>query len=179
MRLGGCALVAAVAVLGMATPAAAGSCANAGIRSVEAGLRQLERATVCLVNRKRRARDLRPLKRRRTLDRAAVRHSADMVRSELFSHSGSNGSDVADRARVAGYMREPGRWHLGENIGFGYDSYSPPLVIFRLMMDSHEHRANILDRRFREIGVGVKRGTPSGNHRETGATYTIVFGRHS
>jgi uncharacterized protein YkwD len=43
----------------------------------------------------------------------------------------------------------------------------------RAWMDSPGHRTNILNRRFRDIGIGIVVGTPSG---PGGATYTTDFG---
>ena len=37
------------------------------------------------------------------LEQAARAHAEDMVRGGFFSHSGSNGSDVGQRVRKAGY----------------------------------------------------------------------------
>ena len=45
-------------------------------------------------------------------------------------------------------------------------------------MRSPGHRHNILSRRFREIGIGVKFDTPVGSY-ATGATYTTTFGARS
>jgi uncharacterized protein YkwD len=45
-------------------------------------------------------------------------------------------------------------------------------------MASTPHRANILDGKFREIGLGVVGGVP-GRRRASGATFTTDFGvRH-
>ena len=45
--------------------------------------------------------------------------------------------------------------------------------IVQAWMDSAGHRAMILNRGFREAGVGVASGIPSGG---AGATYTMDFG---
>ena len=49
-------------------------------------------------------------------------------------------------------------------------------------MNSPGHRANILQRRFREIGIGVVFGTPYRSQlgrRQAAATYTTTFGARS
>ena len=43
-------------------------------------------------------------------------------------------------------------------------------------MDSPGHRANILRRQFREIGIGIALGAPVGAGGLHGATYTADFG---
>jgi uncharacterized protein YkwD len=40
-------------------------------------------------------------------------------------------------------------------------------------MASPPHRRNVLNRRFRHVGIGIAPGTPFG---ETGATFTADFG---
>jgi len=49
-----------------------------------------------------------------------------------------------------------------------------PLYITRAWMNSTGHRANILNRGFRQIGIGIVPGVPTGSRR--GATYTTDFG---
>jgi uncharacterized protein YkwD len=43
-------------------------------------------------------------------------------------------------------------------------------------MHSDGHRRNILDRRFRHIGIGVVTGAPGDVHGQPAATYTTDFG---
>ena len=43
-------------------------------------------------------------------------------------------------------------------------------------MNSAAHRANILRRSFKEIGIGIALGNPSADPADTGATYTADFG---
>ncbi|MBK5117578.1 MAG: hypothetical protein JJE23_11745, partial [Thermoleophilia bacterium] len=65
-------------------------------------------------------------------------------------------------------------WGLGENIAYGFGSQSSPKLIVKAWMKSSGHRANILNRSFEHIGIGIKPGVPtSGSH---GATYTTTFG---
>jgi uncharacterized protein YkwD len=45
-------------------------------------------------------------------------------------------------------------------------------------MHSPPHRANVLSRHFRDIGIGIAPGTPQ-HGRHSGATYTTDFGSHS
>jgi uncharacterized protein YkwD len=79
---------------------------------------------------------------------AAQAHSADMAANEYFSHTGRNGSDVGDRVDAAGY-----RWsNVGENIAKGQPT---PAAVMQAWMNSSGHRANILNCRFRNIGIGL------------------------
>ena len=79
---------------------------------------------------------------------AAGAHSADMAANKYFSHTGRNGSDVADRVEAAGYT-----WSsVGENIAKGQPT---PAAVMQAWMNSSGHRANILNCRFRNIGIGL------------------------
>lgn len=51
-------------------------------------------------------------------------------------------------------LRACGGWKVGENIAYGYRW---PRHVERAWMDSPGHRANILEPRYRRIGVGVRR----------------------
>ena len=133
------------------------------------------RATVrCLVNETRARHGLAPLRPSPALSRAAEAHSADMVARHYFEHVGPGGGSVADRARQAGYIRGARDWSLGEDIGWGTGSLSTPAAMVRAWMDSPPHRRVILDRGFRDIGVGVAPGVPTGQ--AGGATYVIDLG---
>jgi uncharacterized protein YkwD len=85
---------------------------------------------------------------------------------------------VAERIRESGYLGGSQDWALGEDIGWGTGALSTPASIFRAFMNSPPHRRVILDRDFREIGVGVAQGVPVPGQ-GTGATFTLDFGEVS
>lgn len=121
-----------------------------------------------LVNQERISRGLHPLQRNRTLTDAARAHNYDMINNGFFSHTGSNGSSSADRACLQGYP--PYGWgdcYVGENIAAGY---STALQVFNGWMGSSGHRANILNTKYREIGVGYTVGGSYGHY------WTMDFG---
>jgi uncharacterized protein YkwD len=97
-----------------------------------------------------------------------------MASKRYFSHNSLNGSSFVDRIRRTGYLRGARSWNVGENIAWGSGRLSTPRAIARAWMNSPGHRANILSRSFRSIGIGIASGTPSGGG---GATYTTDFGR--
>jgi uncharacterized protein YkwD len=81
---------------------------------------------------------------------------------------------MVDRIMAARYASRNVGWALGENLAWGTGRLATPRLIMRAWMDSPGHRANVVKRAYREIGIGVVTGTPSaGNH---GATYTADFG---
>lgn len=135
-------------------------------------------STICLVNVERTERGLRPLKLNRRLSRAAARHAGDMVRRDYFSHNSLTGASFVDRIRRAGYLRGPRGWMVGENLAWGAGDRSPPAAIVRAWMHSPGHRANILQRRFREVGIGLVMGAPQ-RADAPAATYATDFGARS
>ncbi|MFF4649003.1 CAP domain-containing protein [Streptomyces sp. NPDC001380] len=82
------------------------------------------------------------------LNASAREHSRDMAVRHLMSHQGSDGSGPVDRIRRSGYR--PSAW--GENVARGYGSAEE---VVRAWMSSPEHRWNILDCEYREMGLGV------------------------
>jgi uncharacterized protein YkwD len=97
-----------------------------------------------------------------------------MIRGSFFSHVGRSGLGLVQRIRRVGYLRGAHRWFVGENIGYGRGPQASPAGMVKSWMGSTGHRANILEPRFRQIGLGVASGTPGSRHR--GATYTTDFG---
>ena len=63
---------------------------------------------------------------------------------------------------------------MGENLAWATGVESTPAGIMRDWMASPGHRANILRRSYRDVGVGVVIGVPSDG--TIGATYTADFG---
>lgn len=75
-----------------------------------------------------------------------------MAEQGFFSHKGSDGTMVDDRADMLGL----GRWQaIGENIAFlkGFDN--PGEVAVEKWMQSTSHRRNVLASNWRESAVGV------------------------
>lgn len=156
-------------------PASAAGCRGAGLTPTAANKAKIERATLCLLNRARAQRGLPKLRASRVLKRAARKHSANMDRRDFFSHVSPGGATVLHRVRAVGYLASASSFSVGENIAWGSGGRATPRAIHRAWMRSPGHRANILSRGFREIGVGVALGTPVSGLR--GATYTQNFGR--
>ena len=155
--------------------AAPTACAAASSAPTEVSAAQLEHAVLCLVNRERTSRGLRRLRTNGRLDRAARGHSLHMVQRKFFSHDSPGGASVLDRVRSRGYNSRGGMM-VGENIAWGSGSYATPAGIVASWMKSPGHRANILRRGFKEIGVGVALGAPRPVNGSPAATYTTDFG---
>lgn len=115
-----------------------------------------ERRVIALVNIHRKRHGCQPVRGRTVLRQAARRHSLLMARRSTLSHRLAGEPGLGVRVRRAGYTR----WTLvGENIAYGYRT---PSAVVRAWMRSPGHRRNILDCRFRHIGVGLvsRNGVP-------------------
>ena len=170
-------LLAAFAILGVpAASAQAGpiACASAHVEPEPGAVKRTAYQTLCLLNRERQARGLRSLHMNRKLTSAAAAHSRHMVRHDYFAHTTPTGVDFVDRILGHRYAKRSQRWSVGENLAWGTGSLSTPGKTVEAWMNSPGHRANILNRRFRHVGVGIVLGAPGqgGN----GATYTTDFG---
>lgn len=85
------------------------------------------------------------------LEAAARAHGQDMAAHGFFSHTGSDGSDIATRLRRAGYAFCFG----AENIAAGQRSLE---AVMASWMGSRGHRQNILHRKARAVGLSREAG---------------------
>ena len=100
-----------------------------------------------------------------------------MVSASFFDHTSSGGSTMVDRIRRSGYTSRASSWALGENIAWGSGALSTAAQIHRSWMRSAGHRSNVLQRSFREIGIGIETGLPVRlSAAQSGATFTADFG---
>ncbi|MFI6493465.1 sigma-70 family RNA polymerase sigma factor [Streptomyces sp. NPDC050564] len=107
---------------------------------------------VALVNKERAAAGCGPLTEDAQLEKAAQGHSDDMAARNFFDHTNPDGTDPGQRITAAGY-----RWSTyGENIAQGQQT---PQAVMESWMNSAGHRANILNCSFKDIGVGVHKGS--------------------
>ncbi|MFB7599277.1 sigma-70 family RNA polymerase sigma factor [Streptomyces sp. NPDC056160] len=107
---------------------------------------------VALVNKERANAGCGPLTEDPQLDAAAQGHSDDMAARNFFDHTNPDGKDPGQRITTAGY-----HWSTyGENIARGQQT---PASVMDSWMHSPGHRANILNCSFKDIGVGVHKGS--------------------
>jgi uncharacterized protein YkwD len=156
-------------------PASTAGCAYASAVPSTVSVAAVRSSKLCLLNVERRRCGMRPLRPDRRLRRAAMRHARDMDARNYFDHTSRGGASFVDRIRRARYLKGARSWTVGENIAWGSGRLATPRSIMRAWMNSPGHRANILNRRFREIGVGVSQGAPTGGV-GNGATYATSFG---
>jgi uncharacterized protein YkwD len=175
LAVGAC-LAPASAASAKKAPHRSHSCLHAGAQAGQVSRRALARATLCLLNKQRHLRHLKGLKMSKRLGRAARGHSVEMARVHYFSHDSLSGASFLDRIRRSGYLHLARRWSVGENIAWGTGGLSTPRSIVRAWMHSPGHRANILQRSFRNIGIGISFGAPVRIAARSAATYTTDFG---
>jgi uncharacterized protein YkwD len=80
------------------------------------------------------------------LNRAAQEHALDMARNDYFEHTGMDGSEPKERLARLGYRSRL----TGENIAYGPETAEE---VVSGWLSSPGHCANIMDPRFREMGI--------------------------
>ena len=160
------------------TPAA--TCAGADLMPANDNAAALRDSTLCLINAERQQRGLPPLTANPQLGKAAQNFSRAMVRERFFDHVSPGGSTLLTRVkRGTRYLKGARSYSLGENIAWGSGDFATPRETVKGWMESAGHRANILNRRFRHIGIGVVNGAPDDDQGMPAATYTNDFGYRS
>lgn len=142
-----------------------------GCTGTNVTLKTTEKRMLDLHNKTRADRGLRKLCVHPALQKAARAHSVDMINRDYFSHNTKgSGKTFATRIKEAGYRYRT----AGENIAGGSGSLGSPDSIFKAWMKSSGHRANILNGKFREIGIGAAAGNYKGTNGYT--MWTADFG---
>jgi uncharacterized protein YkwD len=120
----------------------------------------LESSVVSRINAVRKAHGLRPLTIEHRLTNAADRHADSMATASYFAHELFT-PDRSNRWTPFGtwirwFWPGPGysSWSAGENLAWGAPEISASQTVTR-WMNSSGHRANILNRSWRNIGVAA------------------------
>lgn len=142
-------LLALGAVLAPALPARAASAAKPSLDPYEQQL-------VSLINETRGAHHLAALTLNAALSDAARTHAAEMGQNQYFGHDSLDGTRFSARLIAGGYARKGYRvWRVGEDIAWGAGLYGSPVAVLDSWLHSPMHRAVLLDKHFRELGVGA------------------------
>jgi uncharacterized protein YkwD len=158
--------------------AASDRCVSADAMPGETAADDLRAATLCLMNAERTARGLGRLQAEPLLNRVATSYARQMVRGQFFDHTSPAGSTMLARIRSTSYLRDVTSWSVGENLAWGSGDLATPRAMVRAWMQSADHRANLLDRHFADVGIGVVAGAPVAlEPGEVGGTYVTDFGR--
>ncbi len=134
--------------------------------------RGYDEALVAAINEVRARHGLVALRRSHRLEAAAELHSRNMGRRGVFEHESAGGTPFWKRVEQFYGSRGFGYWAVGENLVWG----SPELSIEHAIqgwMNSPPHRANMLSREWREVGLASVR-VESAPGVYGGRTVTIV-----
>jgi len=161
-----------------ALPDARGRCADAALAPSDSDVALVRLAVLCLVNRERLLHHEAPLHPDGRLTEAAQSHTESMAFGDYFEHVGPRGDTPVSRLRRTGYIHDSKvGYEIGENIGWGTLWLGTPGAIVTAWMASPGHRANILDPRFRDTGIGVSPHPPGSLASGVrGGVYTQDFG---
>jgi uncharacterized protein YkwD len=153
----------ALALLGVSNSGQADDPKTKGDPQPELEISKVEKELIELTNKERAKEKLPALEPNPLLFKAARGHSAEMAKKGELEHT-LDGKNVSDRADALGYKFAD----IGENIAATDNETAADIM--KLWMGSEGHRANILNKRFVDIGIGVMKN-------DKGETYyTQVFG---
>ena len=164
--------VAALALVALAAPGSAGARTVSDRDSLEASI-------VSRINTVRRNHGLRPLSVVSRLDSAADRHATSMAAASYFRHELYTPTRATNWTSFGTWIRwywpGPGysSWSAGENLAWGAPGLSAAETVSRWMA-SPGHRANILNRAWRNIGVGAVHVDGPGGYYASWNDVTIV-----
>ncbi|MGC1307573.1 MAG: CAP domain-containing protein [Phormidesmis sp.] len=91
------------------------------------------------------------------LGQSAQKYAEEMATQNFFSHVGKDGSTLTSRIEATGYKFTA----AGENLAAGQKAARS---VFQGWMSSEEHRANILQAEFTEVGFGLFDATGSSDY---------------
>jgi uncharacterized protein YkwD len=176
-RIVGPAIAAILLASAVAAPAGARQARSAGPARVSTAMRALESGILVDLNRVRAQHGLAPLRPSGRLNAAASQHSREMARVGYFSHSSADGS--AFWRRIQRFYASSGyrSWSVGENLLWSSPDVDAAGAI-KMWMGSPEHRANLLNPSWREVGLSaVHSDSAPGTYHGLGVTIvTADFG---
>jgi uncharacterized protein YkwD len=96
------------------------------------------------------------LKNNEKLNQAALAKAQDIIKNQYFAHESPGGAGPAELAERASYDY----LEIGENLAMG--NFENDKAVVDAWMNSSGHRANILNSKYKEIGVAVIKGVYQG-----------------
>ncbi|MCD6550345.1 hypothetical protein J7K24_02250 [bacterium] len=122
------------------------------VEDTSAGKDLTKEGVIEWTNIERKNHSLSPLKENPLLDSSAEMKLQDMFQNQYFAHYSSSGIGVGELVEQSGYEFIV----VGENLALGNFDGDQDLV--EAWMNSPDHRKNILNTRYQEIGVAVGKG---------------------
>jgi uncharacterized protein YkwD len=176
-RIVGPAIAAILLTSAVAAPAGARQARSAGPARSSTAMRALESRVLVDLNRVRAQHGLAPLRPSPNLNAAASQHSREMARVGYFSHNSADGSAFWRRIQRFYPANGYGSWSVGENLLWSSPDVDAAGAI-KMWMGSPEHRANLLNPSWREVGLSaVHSDSAPGTYHGLGVTImTADFG---
>lgn len=122
----------------------------------------------CLINKTRYKNGLQSLKVNPKLEKVAELRAYDIAVHNQFTHKPTLGRTMGSVALEAGYKYS----EIGENLARGFENNGQ---VFSAWMKSVSHSANILSRKFEEIGIAVVEGNKESH--ELPIIIVAIFGK--
>jgi uncharacterized protein YkwD len=152
------------------------SCSGAHLHPTHANISRVATATLCLIERERRAYHLGLLRANASLQRIATSQAKAMVVGDYFGDNSPTGGTPWQRITASPYASGAHSLAAAQNIGWGTDGMATPAAMVSIWMLSPPHREIMLTSGYRDIGVGVAPAAPSSlTEGLPGATYTVEF----
>jgi uncharacterized protein YkwD len=152
---------------------AVAACPHAKAQPRQTTLPKLRKAMICLINHERVRHHRRSLNPNGKLKLAAQDHNDLMLEDDCFKHDCPGEPGLNQRVRKAGYTKGQAAWRIAEDLGFD----NTPRQMLNRLLRSRFNRRNLLNKTFRDIGVGVGWGAPRKNLDDSKfETFTLVFG---
>jgi len=117
-------------------------------------LTPLESGVLVDINAFRRAHHLQPLRLNARLGAAAREHTRQMAQDGYFAHESADGSAFWKRIQSFYPSSTWAYWSVGENLLWSSPDVTPTRAL-QMWLASPEHRANLMNPRWREIGVAA------------------------
>jgi uncharacterized protein YkwD len=158
-------IVSLVSVVGAATALVGIPAASGATQTELAG----QSVLLTEMNAARAQHGLAPLRLSRVLARPARSQSVYLARTGKLDHAGADGKPFYVRLYKAGYSKKKA---VGENLAMSSGCETDlAKTMVRMWLDSPSHRANLLSKRFKVVGLAVVAATDCSH-----TVYTTDFG---
>ncbi len=136
--------------------AAGGGCPNANSAPNEASKQEFVKSITCLINKERTSRGLKALDNNSDLKGIMSDHVKKMIQQDCLKHRCDGESSIKSRLFESGYLNGADSFRFGENLGY---EQTPNEMIDRWLASDY-HKGNILNPKFKDLGVAVEYGSP-------------------
>jgi uncharacterized protein YkwD len=155
------------------------ACPDRDLQPAPDTIARVDAAIVCVVNGERQGQGVASFSRNSHLDRSAASQSSDMVAHHYFAHETSGRPTLLERVIGSGYFNGAATGLYAEDLAVGPTVEATARNVVAAWMQSPDHRANLLDTRLREMGIGAAFANPDpvfyADYPST--VYTADFGR--